>query len=397
MKTWRFRRLARLFELEGQGDRMLSMEGLRGLAVTLVFFVHYEALFGGWISPGTALAGAASFLGIVGRTGVDLFFVLSGYLIYGAVMRTRQSIGGYARFMRRRVERIYPTFLVMLAAYLALSVAAPGESRLPMGRRASFFCVLENVLLLPGMFDIKPIISVAWSLSYEVFYYAMIPLLVGVFGMRRWQPRTRVLAFAALAAGYLVACFFGAVHEQLILFVSGILVHEACQSERIKRLVSGSAAQWLGAIALFSLLPVTFALLTGAVTGDSTSLAPRYIARAVWLFAALFVVTLVVFRADGPLRALFSVTPLRWLGNMSYSYYLMHGLALKALSLAVARARPGWHPGGAGHWAFMPIAFAVTLISSAALFAAVERRFSQAPRRPSPARLAVPALADGRL
>jgi peptidoglycan/LPS O-acetylase OafA/YrhL len=116
VKTWRFRRLARLFELEGQGDRMLSMEGLRGLAVTLVFFVHYEALFGGRISPGTALAGAARFLDIVGRTGVDLFFVLSGYLIYGAVMRMRQSNGGYARFMRRRVERIYPTFLVMLAA-----------------------------------------------------------------------------------------------------------------------------------------------------------------------------------------------------------------------------------------------------------------------------------------
>jgi peptidoglycan/LPS O-acetylase OafA/YrhL len=78
VKTWRFRRLARLFELEGQGDRLLSMEGLRGLAVTLVFFVHYEALFGGWISPGTALAGAVSFFGTVGHAGVDLFFVLSG-------------------------------------------------------------------------------------------------------------------------------------------------------------------------------------------------------------------------------------------------------------------------------------------------------------------------------
>jgi len=149
--------------------------------------------------------------------------------------------------------------------------------------------------------------------------------------------------------------------------------------------LSRAGAQWIGAGALAAFLPIAFVVVTGQVLGLPTSVAGRYIACAIWLFVALFVVTLVVFRASGPLRGLFSVAPLRWLGNMSYSYYLMHSLALKGLALAIARARPGWNPGSAGHWVFVPIAFAVTLVSSAVLFAAVEKRFSLAARRPAPA------------
>ncbi len=374
-------RLRRFFELEGTSDRLRSMEGLRGIAVTLVFFVHFEALFVGWVTPGTASARAANFLATVGHTGVDLFFVLSGYLIYGAILKMRESQGGYATFMRRRVRRIYPTFLVMLAIYLALSIVLPSESKLPAGRGAALVYLIENALLLPILFRVTPLITVSWSLSYEVFYYATIPLLVGVFGMRRWQPRTRVLAFGALAAGYVVACFHGATHIQFILFVSGIFVYEACNSERVVRLLSRPGVQWIGVAALAAFLPVAFVVVTGRVPGLPAADPGRHIAGAVWLFVVLFVVTLVAFRAPGPLRELFSVAPLRWLGNMSYSYYLMHALALKGLALAFARLRPGWNPGATGHWLLLPLAFAVTLVSSAGLFAAVEKRFSLAPRR----------------
>jgi exopolysaccharide production protein ExoZ len=374
-------RLRRFFELEGTSDRLRSMEGLRGIAVALVFFVHYEALFGGWVAPGTASARAASFLATVGHTGVDLFFVLSGYLIYGAILKMRESQGGYAAFMRRRVRRIYPTFLVMLGVYLALSMVVPSESKLPAGLGPAVVYLIENALLLPILFGVTPLITVSWSLGYEVFFYAILPLLVGVFGMRRWQRRSRVLAFGALAAGYVVACFLGATHVQFILFVSGILLYEACNSERVVRLLSQARVQWIGAAALAAFLPVAFLVVTGRVPGLPASVAGRHIACAVWLFFVLFVVTLVAFRAPGPLRELFSVAPLRWLGNMSYSYYLMHSLALKGLALAIARLRPGWSPGATGHWLFLPLAFAATLVSSAVLFAAVERRFSLAPRR----------------
>ena len=134
-------------------------------------------------------------------------------------------------------------------------------------------------------------------------------------------------------------------------------------------------------------MPVSFVLVTSAVPGLPSRTSDCYNLRAVWLFAALFVLVLVTFRSAGPLRALFSATPLRWLGNMSYSYYLMHGLTLKALALIVARVRPGFRATAIGHWAFLPAAFAITLVTSAVLFASIEKRFSlvtSAPRAQSP-------------
>ena len=373
------KRLAQFFELGGPDGRIRSMEGLRGLAVTLVFFVHYEALFAAWVPQGSASAPVARFLSTVGHAGVDLFFELSGFLIYGAILKGRM---GYASFMRRRVQRIYPTFFALLCTYLLLSMMLPSEAKWPLDQGARAVYVIENLLLMPGMFDIVPMMTVAWTLSYEVFYYALIPIIVGGFGMRSWRPQARVLTFLGLAAAFTFACFLGAGRVQLILFVSGILVYEAYHSTSLRRLFSGRAAQVGGVVALVSFLPVTFVLVTSAIPGLPTRTSDCYNLRAIWLFAALFVLVLVTFRAAGPLRSLFSATPLRWLGNMSYSYYLMHGLTLKALALMVARFRPGFSATAAGHWAFMPIAFATTLFTSAVVFASIEKRFSLAPGVP---------------
>src|SRR5690606_4132801 len=162
-------RLRGHFELQNGTSRNLAMEGLRGIAVTLVFLVHYHSVLTPWMAGvegwGSDFGRAMRF---AGAAGVDLFFVLSGYLIYGATLSARFSWGG---FMRRRLQRIYPTFLVLLTIYLGLSFLIPSESKLPPGAAEASFYVLQNVLLLPGMFAIKPIITVAWSLSYEMFFY----------------------------------------------------------------------------------------------------------------------------------------------------------------------------------------------------------------------------------
>ena len=106
------------------------MEGLRGLAIFLVFLVHYVTLMEPWIVTQSTLRSIATALHTIGNTGVDLFFVLSGYLIYGSLITRPQRFG---RFMARRIERIYPTFAVVFVIYVGLSFLLPAQSKIPAG------------------------------------------------------------------------------------------------------------------------------------------------------------------------------------------------------------------------------------------------------------------------
>jgi len=165
-----FRYLIRgAYELSNDPARLNSMEGLRGLAVLMVFFVHFHALFGDYVLQSPILWRPSQFFGIVGNAGVDLFFVLSGYLIYGALIRHSVGLLG---FLRRRIGRIYPAFLAVFALYLVLSFAFPHASKIQdLTGVAKVVYIVQNLLLLPGMLEIKPIITLAWSLSYEFFFY----------------------------------------------------------------------------------------------------------------------------------------------------------------------------------------------------------------------------------
>jgi peptidoglycan/LPS O-acetylase OafA/YrhL len=97
------------------------------------------------------------------------------------------------------------------------------------------------------------------------------------------------------------------------------------------------------------------------------------------LFVALGALTLAAIYSNGPVGRLLSWTPLRWLGNMSYSYYLIHGLTLKALCFALTRAIPPLQPLPIVWWVMFPVSFAVAWIVSTGLFLWVEKRFSLVP------------------
>ncbi|PKB20735.1 acyltransferase family protein [Janthinobacterium sp. 64] len=217
-------RLSACFDLSrpGAAPQLRAMEGLRGLAVLLVFLVHYVSLEAPW--RGSAVTPLATALHSMGNAGVDLFFVLSGYLIYGSLMSRQQALLPY---LRRRVRRIYPVYSCVFVLYLLLSLALPSESKIPAAWPQAVAYLASNFLLLSGFMAAPPFISVAWSLSYEMLYYLLIPLLIVVFDLRRRSRSWRGGFFAVLTilAGGLFAIFGGPA--RLLLFIAGILVHEA--------------------------------------------------------------------------------------------------------------------------------------------------------------------------
>lgn len=394
-------RLRAVYEVGDDRHRLLSMEGMRGIAVLLVFFVHYDALYGIYLRPGSPLLHASRFMGDIGNTGVDLFFVLSGYLIYGLVLRKRTP---YLKFMRRRVERIYPTFLAVLFTYLALCALVPSENKIHGRLLPAAAYVLANVLLLPGIFRITPIVTVAWSLSYEFFFYFSIPLLVWATRMRNWSRRSRVIFFIAVWMAYLLYAFT-APHSQvrLLMFVAGVLLYEAMDSSWMKTTLSRAGellaiAAFLAGLVfifLYDAKAIWFSYLPGVHAGRTvlpgvSGFQGPY--KVIVLSVTCVFLALYSFQFDGRLKALFSWRPLRYLGNMSYSYYLIHGLALHAVAVAISRSAFLAKNGALAYLLFLPAGFAFTWIVSTCLFLLVEKPFSlkprpraQAPQPPVPA------------
>lgn len=368
------------FELsrnDGSGN-VRPMEGMRGFAVFLVFLVHFASMMAPWISKHSALATAALKLHAIGNAGVDLFFVLSGYLIYGSLMARQQA---FVPFMRRRIRRIYPAFSVVFLVYLLLSILQPATSKIPADGAGASLYIVQNFLLLPGIFKIEPIVTVAWSLSYEMLYYLVLPPLLSLLGMRVRSGTWRSTFFILAGAGILVSCTMYDGPLRLVMFIGGILLHEALRVP-IKAPRGGYTAALV-------------------IAGLAFQAAPYYgeiawATRIVVLLVAFFFLCLHCFTTPRTwLARFFSLTPLRWLGNMSYSYYLLHGLALKVSIMMMFAVVPKVSHEVAFTLAALPVMFILTLLPSAALFLLIERPLSlnkKAPPHLTPTPLAAKAI-----
>ena len=369
------------------------MEGVRGLAVLLVFYVHFHTCFASYLGSVELHTGFGGFFWIIGHAGVDLFFVLSGYLIYGLALQRRI---GYGPFLRRRLQRLYPVFTFVFVLYVILSYTFPQYSKIPQESGKALLYLAQNFALLPGVFDIKPMIIVAWSLSYELVFYLTIPGLVWFTGMHRWRRWSRCMCFLCLAVlysaysildrpRYLDASFIAfapAVHLRALLFLCGMLVYEAVHSESFRAKLSrrGEAAAIMGFVAGFAAL--YFVELQAPMLGWWYS-----VHRAALLGAGFFGFTVYALCFAGSLSKALAWTPLRWLGNLSYSFYLIHALTIRAVAMvfaAVLAPQTGMWP---VYWTGMFAAFAGSLASAAILFVLIERPYS----------LAKSGAVDGRL
>ena len=375
------RRLASYFELQDAATaRWLPMEGLRGFAVALVFLVH----FADFLEP----ISDVSWLGAlheVGNVGVDLFFVLSGFLIYKACIQRPINLRLYAW---RRIERIYPAFLAAFAIYLLLMFLMPSASKLPDGVGEKISYILSNLLFLPGMLSIEPMMTVAWSLSYEVFFYLPVPIAIIALRMRQWTPEQRLVLFLALYAGMIAVELAGyGGRFRLAMFLGGMMLYEvlALRPAEMRKTSALSDLLALGVVSGALLLYVLLAINPVAVRSSLNGALPPVSRIVLVNIAFVILVYRSVFPA-GPAAKAFSWTPLRWLGNISYSFYLMHGLGLHAFFMVLGKL---WRPEDTG-WptfaALMPLALLASLAASLPIYLLVERPLSlgaSAPRKPT--------------
>jgi peptidoglycan/LPS O-acetylase OafA/YrhL len=281
-----------------------ELDGLRGLAVLAVVFYHcHPRLEGTWIY-GASLWGWA---------GVNLFFVLSGFLITSILLGSRDKPHYFRNFYGRRVLRIWPVYvLVLLVVYLQ----APWFVGLPVGKAILTAPWWAYILFVQNLFHLSlpPAIGPTWSLAIEEQYYFL------------WAPAVRLLKHPASLAVVLGAA----------LVVSPLLRHA-----NLHWMTPTGTPIHLDGIAWGSLLALglhtvklssrTWLLLGlgGFVAGFA--LAATIAGGTSFLDSALAVcfagATLAAIASSGarnPLNAALRRGPLRFYGKISYGLYMIH-------------------------------------------------------------------------
>ncbi len=176
--------------------KFYGLDHLRALAIILVFLFHYYILSGG--QPGW-LPDVASF----GWTGVDLFFVLSGFLISFQLftqIKAGQTIV-FKTFFLKRFFRIVPAFLVTVALYFCIPFFREKESLPPLWKFLTFTQNLGLDLRVNRTF------SHAWSLCVEEHFYLFLPLILILFQSKKMMGKAYWLLIALFVLGFLARLY----------------------------------------------------------------------------------------------------------------------------------------------------------------------------------------------
>src|SRR5664279_2860656 len=173
---------------------LVHIQVLRFFAAVAVVAFHAAGIApDGFKVPDGAVAFALSY----GGSGVDLFFVISGFIIFYATHRFDASHGSKltpAGFLRRRVERIVPLYFFVILAVTILAVTLPATFGTP-----GWFTprhILKSLAFIAFTDGEMPVVYVGWSLEYEMYFYLAVALLMA-WTHDVW--RNIVMLFSALA------------------------------------------------------------------------------------------------------------------------------------------------------------------------------------------------------
>jgi exopolysaccharide production protein ExoZ len=290
-----------------------SIQWLRFVAATLVILYHIEVeLF-------RLVDGHQNHFGF-GASGVDLFFVISGFIM---VYITQYRAEGFLSFILRRLVRIVPLYWLLTLALLALTWVSPA---LIHSTKLDCAHVVSSFLLLPYPHPVlevqRPLLVPGWTLNYEMFFYML-------FGSLLFLPLVqRIVAVGSVLTTFVALRFFLGNESRLLDFYGFPIVLE---------FIAGMAIAWV----YFSCDRLPRSLIVGAAIFGFVVFAvgiragvSEHGSRVIWwgLGAASIV-----------LAALFTeksygwpnVRVLRHLGDASYSIYLSHLFVISAVGLLI--------------------------------------------------------------
>ncbi|WP_327001487.1 acyltransferase [Dactylosporangium sp. NBC_01737] len=353
---------------QSEGRFRPDIEGLRAVAVLLVVANH---------------AG----LGLVhgGYVGVDVFFVISGFLITLHLFRELQRTGriGFGAFYGRRIVRLLPASTVVVIA----TVAAAWTWMSPVQAKAVVYDALAasaygiNVRLaalgtdyLSAELEPSPL-QHFWSLAVEEQFYFIWPLLLVVAATRRASRKSAAIALTLLGVVSFAVCVWQTGHSQPWAYfgiqarawelAAGALV--ALAAERLKHIRIGAAATWLGLAAI----------VASALLFDETTRFPG-MAALLPVAGAVLVIAGGCAKAGWGAVKLLGTRPMQAIGKLSYSWYLWHWPALMLAPHIAGHELNTWTLAAVATASLIPAWLSLRLVENRVRFNPV---FKRRPRR----------------
>ena len=315
-----------------------QFDGVRALAITAVVAYHLGYLRGGWV-------------------GVDLFFVLSGYLITSILLDGDRPPGSLSGFWGRRAKRLLPAVLVLLVV-LSVYAWAGGTGLVPAQLRAPALATLfyvanwQQIVAGHGYFaqflSVNPL-QQTWSLAIEEQYYLVWPLLIlgitaGSRARRKGSPH-RLLLTLTVVLGVASAIWMGVAAHLL-----GPNRAYLGTDTRAWELLLGGAAAMVWPPGSTTARPRLWSVLTvvgvaGVALGTSRAGGPP---GWIWDGGLVAIAGCAALVIVGGMRAptgvggrVLALGPLRWVGLISYSLYLWHWPVIVLMTPA-ATGWSGW-------------------------------------------------------
>jgi len=306
------------------GGKFRTLEVLRAVAALGVVLFHTQIIFG---AAGGALPFGGAFGG--GHRGVELFFVLSGFIVTYVHAEDIGQPTRLKRYLFSRLSRVYPA--VWIVSAVALLIYAVGFGGAEKAAKLSIGPLLDGILLLPQP-DVA-LVNVTWTLKYEVFFYLLFSLLIvaprlGWACLGLWQ----LSSLAGMAIGPQHGWSWTGFYLQPIVLEFGI----------------GMGAAWLvrraGSIAMLNRPAVQWTMLTTGLAaflaglimegGSGRKIDPFAELLLFGLGSGLTIVSLVLLESRGRIRAPRSLVRL---GGASYAIYLVHFSVIKLVASIAAK------------------------------------------------------------
>jgi len=305
-----------------QNKNLVGVQALRGLAALLVVMFHSVIALQdyGWS------VGRLASLGPFGQVGVDIFFVISGFVMMLATFNKPPTWSTTRAFLKARIARIVPLYwglTAIMAATLLLAPSVFNKQHITPMRTVTSFLFLPYTE--PGVAHTFPLVYVGWTLSYELYFYAVFSLLLLL-------PRRLLMSGVVVAFGGIVAISLLDPHAFWLRFLTDRILIE---------FVFGCAIAWayvrrarLSQVSAI-LLIVGGTTLCLATVSTGITLSQRWFW---WGVPVSLLVAGIVFIESGRGSLRMGILPA--IGNSSYSLYLSHTFTLPVLIRVIVKLDP---------------------------------------------------------